>query len=210
METGLIKYDTAKRALAEAKNVDEVKDIRDKAMAMRVYAQQAKDRSLEEDAIEIRMRAERRVGEMMAEQSKAGLIRAGAPIGNQNAAKNQRTLEKPVVLTITLEKAGIDKNLARNARTFAKMSVEEFEAAVAKARADRSAIIAKAPVRRLSPDHIEVVRDSLQLIQAKIYNYSPEELALLRLTCLGLVVAIEEFQKEEKVKCLNSASKKQH
>src|ERR1700727_2206587 len=38
---------------------------------MRLYAKQAKNKELEADACEIRLRAERRVGRMMAEQPKA-------------------------------------------------------------------------------------------------------------------------------------------
>jgi hypothetical protein len=48
---------------------DEVDEIIARAEAIRAYTKQARNRQLEFDAAEIRIRAERRVGELMAAQA---------------------------------------------------------------------------------------------------------------------------------------------
>lgn len=78
MTQALVKYEAACRALAECKSVDEVKAWSDKAAAMQAYGHMAKDKSLEVDAAEIRIRAERRLGEMLAAQKADGGLSKGA------------------------------------------------------------------------------------------------------------------------------------
>jgi cytochrome c peroxidase len=61
---GLQFFERAKATLAACRNVDEVKHQRDRAAGVAAYAKMANDRELERDALEIRMRATRRLGEM--------------------------------------------------------------------------------------------------------------------------------------------------
>src|SRR3974377_1791231 len=105
--SGLIKYKCACRALAEAKSGDEAKDIRDRAIALRAYARQAKNKDLEADAWEIRRRAERRLGEMM-EIGKEDRAKVG---GYRRDDGSRADPSLP-----TLSSQGIDKRLANRAR----------------------------------------------------------------------------------------------
>jgi N6-adenosine-specific RNA methylase IME4 len=67
-ETQLVHFDTARKELALAQSIDEVKDIRDKAEALRQYIrQQGASLEMQNQAAEIKIRAERRAGEMLAE-----------------------------------------------------------------------------------------------------------------------------------------------
>lgn len=67
----LVHFENARRELALASTIDEVKDIRDRAEALRVYCKQAGE-SLEMQNLcaEIKIRAERRAGEILSEMDK--------------------------------------------------------------------------------------------------------------------------------------------
>ena len=128
----LIKYDAACRALAECKAVDEVKAWADKAAAMQAYGRMAKDKTLEIDASEIRIRAERRLGEMLTAQKENGGLNTGAAgaagpgRGNKNAVvSNDRVFKAP-----KLADAGISKDLSSRAQKLAAVPEAEFEAEV--------------------------------------------------------------------------------
>lgn len=117
---GLARYEAACRAIADASTVDEVKAILDTAKAMAAAARVAKNKRPEADMMGIRFRAERRLGELMADQRESvGL----APAGRPKIGLGENPISKP----ITLADAGIDKNLADRARKYAAVPAEEFE-----------------------------------------------------------------------------------
>jgi len=62
----LVHFENAKRELQLATNVDEVKDLRDKAEALRLYMKQAGESLwMQNQCAEIKVRAERRAGELL-------------------------------------------------------------------------------------------------------------------------------------------------
>src|SRR5438067_3244317 len=89
-------YNEAKAALAKAVRVDEVQKIHNKAAAMKAAAKVANDTKLEADALEIRERAERRLGQLMEEQKKTvGLNKGGKSEHRNRVSKNPVSLPSP-------------------------------------------------------------------------------------------------------------------
>jgi hypothetical protein len=111
--TGLVRYDDMCRAIAAARAVDEAKDIRDKALALAEYARQARNHELERMCVEIRLRAERRTGELLAEK----FDREGRG-------------RKKVSGQATLSELGLSRNESGRFQDLARVPEPEFEAAL--------------------------------------------------------------------------------
>jgi hypothetical protein len=119
-ESQLMRYDTMCRAIDAAYEVDEVKDIRDQAIALEVYARQAKNTEAERKACEIRLRAERRAGELSRQ----------IPHSNPGSRKKDLAGAVPPKSQV-LRDAGVSEDQARQWEKLAAVPEPEFEAALA-------------------------------------------------------------------------------
>jgi hypothetical protein len=116
----LVKYDAMCRAINAAYEVDEVKDIRDKAIALEVYARQAHNLDAERRASQIRLRAERKVGAISAQLEKAQGKRVDRlpPTMGRSSKADQ------------LRKAGVSPKQAEQWEKLAAVPTEQFNAAL--------------------------------------------------------------------------------
>lgn len=105
----LVRYDAMCAAIAAAYEVDEVKDIRDKARALEVYSRQARNTEAERQACEIRLRAERRCGKLLREREMHG--------GDRRSRSDHATL-KPL---------GVSKQQSSDWQQLAEVPEEDFE-----------------------------------------------------------------------------------
>lgn len=114
----IVRYVEMCAAIRAAYEVDEVKDIRDKALAIQTYAQQANNEEAERQAREIRLRAERRAGELLTEMEKA-------KPGRRPANPSQATRDiKP------LAELGISYDQSSRWQKLAAIPEAEFEASL--------------------------------------------------------------------------------
>ena len=151
----LVLYDAACRAIAEATKIDEVKSIRDKAVALKHYARQSQNFAMEANAVELRVRATHRIGKLMAEQKQTtGLNEGGRP---------RKTGSKSDPVLPTLADAGIGKHLAQEARDLANLEDDEFEAVVV----DIRAAVKKAPKAAVNKKTKKKRRDARELAVAE-------------------------------------------
>ena len=121
MTSALVKYDAMCRAIDSAYAVDEVKDIRDKALAFEAYAKQAHNIEAERQACDIRIRAEKRGGRLLRamKKDKGG----GSP--------STRATADPSEFQQAITTAGLSKQQAKRWQQLADVPDGEFEAALA-------------------------------------------------------------------------------
>ena len=119
-----------------------MKDIRDKAEAMAAYARQAKDTELIQWATDIKVRAERKAGEMLRDSAARG---ERDPGGRTKAIESQRATQQ----VKTLADLGVTNTQSSRWQSLASMSEEHFETAVATAPLEQTAARGDGSVRSL-------------------------------------------------------------
>ncbi len=130
------KLSIARSMLADAKSLDDILHIRDIAEAARVYAQAAKlGLENQNEAAEVKIRAERKAGEMLAKMPKA----------DEATRYGSNTMLLPE--TPTLADLGIERMQSSRWQTIASLPDEEFEKHIAETKAERKELTTASVLR---------------------------------------------------------------
>jgi len=117
--TDLAIYNEMTAAIDRCYRVDELKDLRDRAMALEYYARQAQNVENERKAAEVRIRAERRAGVLLKEMEKT----PGARTDLTSSHDGERLSEYQQAT----QEANISKHQAERWQKLAEMPREDFE-----------------------------------------------------------------------------------
>jgi hypothetical protein len=121
-----IKYQAMVLAIQECHQVDEIKMMRDQARALEEYMKQAQNQEAERKACEIRIRAERRAGEILRDMEKAKGSQSqlsGRDISGGSIVKPPESDNKPK----TLSELGINKTQSSRYQALANIPDDVFE-----------------------------------------------------------------------------------
>ena len=134
---------SARRVLSQARSIDEVKDLRDKAAAVKAYAQKAKlGREMVVEASVVRLEAERTLGQLLA-----GSELASATLGNQHLGSREAN-------GFRLADLGVTKSESSRAQKLASIQQPVFEAFVSECVESQREATAAAALRSVvaTPD----------------------------------------------------------
>jgi hypothetical protein len=147
--TALIRYDAMVRAIDAAYKVDEVKDIRDRALALELYSRLAHNVDNESRACQIRLRAERKAGQLSKQLARS---KGGAPGTTKGSDATLATTARVATKADQLEAAGITPKQARQWEKLADVPDEQFEAALARPGVPTTnGVIASAVTKKVNP-----------------------------------------------------------
>jgi len=125
MNLGLVKYDAMILAIEACERIDEVKSIIDKARALEVYAAQAMNTEAEAKAARIRIRAERKTGELIAEGQRSGQMQTAGDNAGAHRGKQRSSCG-----TTTLRDFGISRDQSSRWQRLAEIPKKEFDEAL--------------------------------------------------------------------------------
>ena len=117
----LMRYDAARRALEEARSIDEIAEVINKTDALRLYAHQAKDTEMETWAAEIKLRAVRRCGELIRELATGAGTRTDKPLPDSGKRLKREALAA----------ANLSTSAAHRYEAIAAIPNSDFEAYIA-------------------------------------------------------------------------------
>lgn len=124
---GLVLYDSMCIAIANCNAVDEVLSVKDKARALQVYAMQVKNIEAERQACNVRLRAERRIGELLKELARAD---RGGDHRSADQTPNGGEIEKSPYANALADNQISTQSASRYQR-LADVPTQEFESALA-------------------------------------------------------------------------------
>jgi len=151
--------DGVKSALVTLTRIDAVKDIRDKAQAIAAYAKQRGDGlEVQNSAAEVKLRAERRMGQLLAVMPK----NEGAK-GNPNGqgARIVR-LQDATAQNPTLADYGIEKTLSHRCQQVAAVPDDVFEAHIRSTVEQKDELTTAAVLKIANRQKITDLRDSFE------------------------------------------------
>lgn len=188
MSNALMKYDSARAALAEVHRVDEVKTLRDKAQALAAYAKQAQDTKLLATATEIKVRAERKAGQLLIEMKRDGR--------RADKGRPEKT-SHDVINSATLKDLGISLMQSSRWQKLAGMPEEMFEQCLTEA-IEKFGEVTSAFVKRYEKEYAD--KDAKDKPEEK----EDEMTGLLRTFIEAAMEAVEEAQSYEESGFRNS------
>ena len=136
MATVAPNWHAMRTAIAECERVDEIKSLSDKAVALRAYYAQSRDVDNEIAAMRIRLRAERRLGELIEREQEAGRLATQSTGGHREVSS-----------MTTLGELGIGRDRSARAQELARVPAEQFEAALSTGRPSARKLAALAPAK---------------------------------------------------------------